>query len=79
MAQRGRTARGGACYHPSSRSASPGTRTRTGRSASSTSTKNDGDGTRLDLYHEGEGIADDGAGDKRRWDDALGRFVSTLP
>ena len=41
--------------------------------------KGDGDGTRLDLYHEGEGIADDGAGDKRRWDDALGRFVSTLP
>ncbi len=41
--------------------------------------KGDGDGTRLDLYHEGEGIAADGAGDKRRWDDALGRFVSTLP
>jgi len=39
----------------------------------------DGEGTRLDLYHEGEGIAEDGAGDKRRWDEALGRFVSTLP
>ena len=38
----------------------------------------DGETTRLDLYHEGEGIAADGAGDKRRWDDALGRFADTM-
>ena len=40
--------------------------------------KPDGDGTRVDLYHEGEGIAEDGAGDKSRWDAALGRFAQTL-
>ena len=38
----------------------------------------DGSKTRVDLYHEGEGIAEDGAGDKARWDDALGRFSSAL-
>ena len=37
-----------------------------------------GVGTRVDLYHEGLGIAEDGAGDKSRWDEALGRFASTL-
>ena len=36
--------------------------------------KPDEDGTRVDLYHEGEGIAKDGAGDKSRWDAALGRL-----
>jgi len=40
--------------------------------------KPDGDGTRVDLYHEGEGIAQDGAGDKSRWDAALGRFAEAL-
>ena len=40
--------------------------------------KKDGGGTRVDLYHEGEGIAEDGAGDKQRWDDALGRFSTTI-
>ncbi|MBC9823079.1 SRPBCC domain-containing protein [Terrabacter sp. MAHUQ-38] len=40
--------------------------------------KPDGDGTRVDLYHEGQGIAEDGAGDKSRWDDALGRFAQSL-
>jgi hypothetical protein len=38
----------------------------------------EGSGTRLDLFHEGEGIAEDGAGDKRRWDDALDRFGASL-
>jgi len=38
----------------------------------------EGSATRLDLFHEGEGIAEDGAGDKQRWDDALGRFGSSL-
>jgi uncharacterized protein YndB with AHSA1/START domain len=40
--------------------------------------KPDGDGTRVDLYHEGQGIAEDGAGDKSRWDEALGRFAQAL-
>lgn len=40
--------------------------------------KADGDGTRLDLFHEGEGIAEDGAGDKQRWDDALGRLATSI-
>ena len=40
--------------------------------------KPDGDGTRVDLYHEGEGIAEDGAGDKSRWDAALERFAQAL-
>jgi uncharacterized protein YndB with AHSA1/START domain len=38
----------------------------------------DGTSTRLDLYHEGLGIAEDGPGDKHRWDEALGRVASTL-
>ena len=38
----------------------------------------DGEGTRVDLYHEGQGIADDGPGDKSRWDEALGRFAEAL-
>lgn len=40
--------------------------------------RQDGDGTRLDLFHEGQGIAEDGKGDKQRWDDALGRLASQL-
>ncbi len=40
--------------------------------------KPDGASTRVDLYHEGLGIAEDGANDKHRWDDALGRFASSL-
>ncbi|WP_374968737.1 SRPBCC domain-containing protein [Terrabacter sp. BE26] len=37
-----------------------------------------GDSTRVDLYHEGQGIAEDGRGDKSRWDAALGRFAAAL-
>ena len=37
-----------------------------------------GTGTRLDLYHEGEGIAEDGPGDKQHWDAALGRLTSSM-
>lgn len=40
--------------------------------------KPEGDGTRLDLYHEGRGIAEDGPGDKSRWDTALGRVAQGL-
>ncbi|GAA2024115.1 hypothetical protein GCM10009740_11920 [Terrabacter terrae] len=40
--------------------------------------KPQGDSTRVDLYHEGEGIAEDGPGDKSRWDAALGRFAQAL-
>ena len=35
----------------------------------------DGDGTRLDLYHEGRGIAGDPRGDQQHWVDALGRLA----
>lgn len=38
----------------------------------------DGDGTRLDLFHEGYGIAEDGPGDKAHWDEALNRVATTL-
>lgn len=38
----------------------------------------EGDSTRVDLFHEGLGIAEDGPGDKSRWDDALGRVAATL-
>lgn len=38
----------------------------------------EGDGTKVDLYHVGRGIAEDGAGDKKRWDEALGRFADSL-
>lgn len=40
--------------------------------------KPQGGSTRVDLYHEGQGIAEDGPGDKSRWDDALGRFAQAL-
>jgi uncharacterized protein YndB with AHSA1/START domain len=40
--------------------------------------KPEGGSTRLDLYHEGQGIAEDGPGDKSRWDAALGRFAQAL-
>ena len=40
--------------------------------------RREGDGTRLDIFHEGRGIAEDGVGDKERWDDALGRLTSSL-
>lgn len=36
----------------------------------------DGDGTRVDLYHEGHGIAGDPRGDLQHWEDALGRLAS---
>jgi uncharacterized protein YndB with AHSA1/START domain len=38
----------------------------------------EGDGTRLDIFHEGRGIAEDGAGDKARWDQALERLTTSL-
>jgi hypothetical protein len=38
----------------------------------------DGDGTRVDLYHEGRGIAGDPRGDLQHWDDALGRLAGGL-
>ena len=38
----------------------------------------DGDSTRVEVYHEGRGIAGDPRGDKEHWDDALGRFVGGL-
>jgi uncharacterized protein YndB with AHSA1/START domain len=34
-----------------------------------------GDGTRVDLYHEGHGIAGDPRGDLQHWEDALGRLA----
>jgi uncharacterized protein YndB with AHSA1/START domain len=39
----------------------------------------DGQGTRLDLFHEGRGIAGDPRGDRQHWEDALGRFASGIP
>jgi hypothetical protein len=39
----------------------------------------DGDGTRLDLYHEGRGIAGDPRGDQQHWVDALGRLADGVP
>ncbi|GGB88404.1 hypothetical protein N798_14135 [Knoellia flava TL1] len=35
----------------------------------------DGDGTKVDLYHEGHGIAGDPRGDLQHWEDALGRLA----
>jgi hypothetical protein len=39
----------------------------------------DGDATRVEVYHEGRGIAGDPRGDKEHWDEALGRFVGGIP
>ncbi|GAB3446443.1 hypothetical protein GCM10027517_28710 [Phycicoccus ginsengisoli] len=38
----------------------------------------DGNGTRLDLYHEGRGIAGDPRGDQQHWVDALGRLAGGM-
>ena len=38
----------------------------------------DGESTRVEVYHEGRGIAGDPRGDKEHWDDALGRFAGGL-
>jgi uncharacterized protein YndB with AHSA1/START domain len=38
----------------------------------------DGDGTRVDLYHEGRGIAGDPRGDHQHWQEALGRLAGGL-
>ncbi len=38
----------------------------------------DGDGTRVDVFHEGRGIANDPRGDQLHWEDALGRFAAGL-
>ena len=38
----------------------------------------DGDGTRVDVYHEGRGIAGDPRGDQQHWQDALGRLAAGL-
>ncbi|GAA4717227.1 hypothetical protein GCM10025782_12900 [Pedococcus ginsenosidimutans] len=39
----------------------------------------DGDGTRVEVYHEGRGIAGDPRGDQQHWADALGRFAGGVP
>jgi hypothetical protein len=39
----------------------------------------DGDGTRVDLFHEGRGIAGDPRGDQDHWQQALGRLTGGLP
>jgi hypothetical protein len=39
----------------------------------------EGDGTRIDLFHEGRGIADDPRGDWQHWQDALERFAAGIP
>ena len=38
----------------------------------------DGDSTRVDLFHEGHGIAEDPRGDSQHWDDALNRLAGGL-
>jgi uncharacterized protein YndB with AHSA1/START domain len=38
----------------------------------------DGDGTRVEVFHEGRGIAGDARGDLQHWDDALGRLRGGL-
>lgn len=38
----------------------------------------DGDGTRVEVFHEGRGIADDPRADVDHWDQALERFASGL-
>lgn len=38
----------------------------------------DGEGTRVELFHEGRGIAGDPRGDWQHWDDALGRLAGGL-
>jgi hypothetical protein len=40
--------------------------------------RRDGDGTRVDVYHEGRGIAGDPRGDQQHWQDALGRLAGGL-
>ena len=35
----------------------------------------DGDRTKVELFHEGRGIAGDPRGDQQHWEDALGRFA----
>lgn len=39
----------------------------------------DGDGTRLDIFHEGRGIAEDPRGDQSHWQDALDRLAAGIP
>jgi len=38
----------------------------------------DGDGTKVEVFHEGRGIAGDPRGDLQHWDDALGRLAGGL-
>ncbi len=38
----------------------------------------DGPSTRVEVFHEGRGIAGDPRGDRQHWDDALGRFAAGL-
>jgi hypothetical protein len=40
--------------------------------------REDGDGTRIDLYHEGRGIAGDPRGDMDHWQQALEAFAGGL-
>jgi uncharacterized protein YndB with AHSA1/START domain len=37
------------------------------------------DGTRVELFHEGRGIAGDPRGDWQHWQDALGRLAAGIP
>ena len=39
----------------------------------------DGDGTKVEVFHEGRGIANDPRGDRQHWEDALGRLAAGLP
>ena len=39
----------------------------------------DGEATRVEVHHEGRGIAGDPRGDQQHWDDALGRFAQGMP
>lgn len=38
----------------------------------------EGDGTKLEVIHEGRGIANDPRGDRQHWEDALGRVAAGL-
>ena len=38
----------------------------------------DGDGTKVEVFHEGRGIAHDPRGDQQHWEDALGRLAAGI-
>ena len=39
----------------------------------------EGDSTRVEVFHEGRGIANDPRGDWQHWDEALGRLAGGMP